>query len=130
MNCYAPDWLEVDFILNSGQATQNPHQTRLKTVNGCAIYCVAVKRCRRSRKTGFQHVQESGLSRPAITLWQVAGRLTTRFTGDSTRDLTLESPWSKSHQPGKSTLESSHHNVLIIWRDSHMNRGQVIGDSP
>ncbi|EEK8337270.1 hypothetical protein E6C29_28280 [Klebsiella pneumoniae] len=91
---------------------------------------MAVKRCRRSRKTGFQHVQESGLSRPAITLWQVAGRLTTRFTGDSTRDLTLESPWSKSHQPGKSTLESSHHNVLIIWRDSHMNRGQVIGDSP
>ncbi|HBZ2289256.1 TPA: hypothetical protein MG836_27090, partial [Klebsiella pneumoniae] len=83
---------------------------------------MAVKRCRRSRKTGFQHVQESGLSRPAITLWQVAGRLTTRFTGDSTRDLTLESPWSKSHQPGKSTLESSHHNVLIIWRDSHMNR--------
>ncbi|PCR36726.1 hypothetical protein CQA81_30300, partial [Klebsiella pneumoniae] len=24
-----------------------------KTVNGDAIYCVAVKRCRRSRKTGF-----------------------------------------------------------------------------
>jgi hypothetical protein len=34
MNCYAPDWLEVDFILNSRQTTQNQHQTRLKTVNG------------------------------------------------------------------------------------------------
>ncbi|HBY0081576.1 TPA: hypothetical protein MIM91_26555 [Klebsiella pneumoniae] len=31
-------------------------------MNGDAIYCVAVKRCRRSRKTGFQHVQESGSS--------------------------------------------------------------------
>ncbi|EAU0400630.1 hypothetical protein BFK03_22875 [Salmonella enterica] len=31
-----------------------------KTVNGDAIYCVAVKRCRRSRKTCCQHVQEGG----------------------------------------------------------------------
>ncbi|EDU2839151.1 hypothetical protein CHK68_004564, partial [Salmonella enterica subsp. enterica serovar Chester] len=31
-----------------------------KTVNGDAIYCVAVKRCRRSRKTRCQHVQEGG----------------------------------------------------------------------
>ncbi|MFV9657952.1 hypothetical protein ACNVD5_00515, partial [Klebsiella pneumoniae] len=31
-----------------------------KTVNGDAIYCVAVRRCRRSRKTRFQHVQASG----------------------------------------------------------------------
>ena len=130
MNCYAPDWLEADFILNSRQTTQNPHQNRLKTVNGDAIYCVAVKRCRRSRKPVFSTFRNRVRRRPAITLWQVAGRLTTRFTGDSTRDLTLESPWSKSHQPGKSTLESSHHNVLIICRDSHMNRGQVIGDSP
>ena len=30
--------------------------------------------------------------RPAITLWQVAGRLTTRFTGDSNRELNQESP--------------------------------------
>ncbi|NBZ48442.1 hypothetical protein GFC04_26310 [Klebsiella quasipneumoniae] len=52
----------ADFSLNSRQTTQNPHQTRLKTVNGDAINCVAVKRCRRSRKTGFQHVQESGSS--------------------------------------------------------------------
>ena len=107
-----------------------PAPNRLKTVNGDAIYCVAVKRCRRSRKPVFSTFRNRVRRRPAITLWQVAGRLTTRFTGDSTRDLTLESPWSKSHQPGKSTLESSHHNVLIIWRDSHMNRGQVIGDSP
>ncbi|EBV7146559.1 hypothetical protein ZN72_23640 [Salmonella enterica subsp. enterica serovar Ohio] len=31
-----------------------------KTVNGDAIYCVAVRRCRRSRKKRFQHVQEGG----------------------------------------------------------------------
>ncbi|EBX3863395.1 hypothetical protein DRV74_23800 [Salmonella enterica subsp. enterica serovar Senftenberg] len=31
-----------------------------KTVNGDAIYCVAVRRCRHSRKTRFQHVQEGG----------------------------------------------------------------------
>ncbi|EDN4420194.1 TPA: hypothetical protein G8D40_004578 [Salmonella enterica] len=29
-------------------------------MNGDAIYCVAVKRCRRSRKTRCQHVQEGG----------------------------------------------------------------------
>ncbi|HBX8037067.1 TPA: hypothetical protein MIH11_26370 [Klebsiella pneumoniae] len=73
----------ADFSLNSGQTTQNPHQTRLKTVNGDAIYCVAVKRCRRSRKNGFQHVQESGSSTAGNHVMQVAGRLTTRFTGDS-----------------------------------------------
>jgi hypothetical protein len=78
MNCYAPDWLEVDFILNSRQTTQNPHQTRLKTVNGDAIYCVAVKRCRRSRKTGFQHVQESGSSTAGNHV--MASRRTTHHT--------------------------------------------------
>ncbi|QBH61293.1 hypothetical protein C3E96_028975 (plasmid) [Klebsiella pneumoniae] len=61
---------------------------------------MAVKRCRRSRKTGFQHVQESGSSRPAITLWQVAGRLTTRFTGDSALESYLESPRLKNNQTG------------------------------
>ena len=30
-----------------------------KTVNGNAIYCVAVRRCRHSRKNHFQHVQEA-----------------------------------------------------------------------
>ncbi|PKT39849.1 hypothetical protein CYD71_28165, partial [Klebsiella pneumoniae] len=30
-----------------------------KTVNGDAIYCVAVRRCRHSRKNHFQHVQEA-----------------------------------------------------------------------
>ncbi|EDW5458687.1 hypothetical protein CGD48_005029 [Salmonella enterica subsp. enterica serovar Lille] len=29
-------------------------------MNGDAIYCVAVRRCRHSRKTRFQHVQEGG----------------------------------------------------------------------
>jgi hypothetical protein len=71
-----------------------------KTVNGDAIYCVAVKRCRRSRKTGFQHVQESVRPRPAITLWQVAGRLTTRFTGDSSLESYPESPRLKNNQTG------------------------------
>ena len=37
-----------------------PPRTTPITVNGCAIYCVAVRRCRRSRKTRFQHVQEGG----------------------------------------------------------------------
>ncbi|EFO0612534.1 hypothetical protein DZI82_24585 [Escherichia coli] len=36
------------------------HSSHPKTVNGNAIYCVAVKRCRRSRKTCCQHVQEGG----------------------------------------------------------------------
>ncbi len=39
--------------------------------------------------------------RPAITLWQVAGRLTTRFTGDSTRDLTLG---HHGHKNAKATI--------------------------
>ena len=91
-----------------------------KTVNGDAIYCVAVKRCRRSRKTGFQHVQESGSSTAGNHVMQVAGRLTTRFTGDSTRDLTLESPRSKKNQNDDSTLESSRHKLLIVWSESSM----------
>ncbi|WP_241365325.1 hypothetical protein, partial [Klebsiella pneumoniae] len=36
--------------------------------------------------------------RPAITLLQVAGRLTTRFTGDSNRELNQESPLAKNTQ--------------------------------
>ena len=36
-----------------------PAPNRLKTVNGDAIYCVAVRRCRHSRKNHFQHVQEA-----------------------------------------------------------------------
>lgn len=91
-----------------------------KTVNGDAIYCVAVKRCRRSRKTGFRTIRNRVRRRPAITLWQVAGRLTTRFTGDSTRDLTLESSRSKKHQNDDSTLESSRHKLLIVLSESSM----------
>ena len=49
-----------------------------KTVNGDAIYCVAVKRCRRSRKTGFQHVQESGSSTASNHV--MASRRTTHHT--------------------------------------------------
>ncbi|UNS83566.1 conjugative relaxase (plasmid) [Klebsiella pneumoniae] len=49
-----------------------------KTVNGDAIYCVAVKRCRRSRKTGFQHVQESGSSTAGNHV--MASRRTTHHT--------------------------------------------------
>ncbi|HAJ0264253.1 TPA: hypothetical protein MIX75_28330 [Klebsiella pneumoniae] len=81
---------------------------------------MAVKRCRRSRKTGFHHVQESGSSTAGNHVRQVAGRLTTRFTGDSTRDLTLESPRSKKHQNDDSTLESSRHKLLIVLSESSM----------
>ncbi len=49
-----------------------------KTVNGDAIYCVAVKRYRRSRKTGFQHVQESGSSTAGNHV--MASRRTTHHT--------------------------------------------------
>jgi hypothetical protein len=42
-----------------------------------------VKRCRRSREKVFSTFRNRVRRRPAITLWQVAGRLTTRFTGDS-----------------------------------------------
>ena len=49
-----------------------------KTVNGDAIYCVAVRRCRRSRKTGFQHVQESGSSTAGNHV--MASRRTTHHT--------------------------------------------------
>ena len=55
-----------------------PAPNRLKTVNGDAIYCVAVKRCRRSRKTGFQHVQESGSSTAGNHV--MASRRTTHHT--------------------------------------------------
>ncbi|HBP6002682.1 TPA: hypothetical protein L5998_30340 [Pseudomonas aeruginosa] len=68
----------ADFSLNSRQTTQNPHQTRLQTVSGDAIYCVTVKRCRRSRKTGFQHVQESGSSTAGNHV--MASRRTTHHT--------------------------------------------------
>ena len=71
-----------------------------KTVNGDAIYCVAVKRCRRSRKNGFQHVQESGSSTAGNHVMQVAGRLTTRFTGDSSLESYPESPRLKNNQTG------------------------------
>ncbi|HBY6171861.1 TPA: hypothetical protein MI381_26910 [Klebsiella pneumoniae] len=47
-------------------------------MNGDAIYCVAVKRCRRSRKTGFQHVQESGSSTAGNHV--MASRRTTHHT--------------------------------------------------
>ncbi|HBX2759507.1 TPA: hypothetical protein MH094_28245 [Klebsiella pneumoniae] len=47
-------------------------------MNGDAIYCVAVKRCRRSRKTGFQHVQESGS--PIAGNDVMASRRTTHHT--------------------------------------------------
>ena len=49
-----------------------------KTVNGDAIYCVAVKRCRRSRKTGFQHTQEWGSSTAGNHV--MASRRTTHHT--------------------------------------------------
>ena len=49
-----------------------------KTVNGDAIYCVPVKRCRRSRKTGFQHLQESGSSTAGNDV--MASRRTTYHT--------------------------------------------------
>ncbi|MHB5811588.1 hypothetical protein ACYBM8_25755, partial [Klebsiella pneumoniae] len=49
-----------------------------KTVNGDAIYCVAMKRCRRSRKTDFQHVQESGSSTAGNHV--MASRRTTHHT--------------------------------------------------
>ncbi|RBM86787.1 hypothetical protein DAA03_29750, partial [Klebsiella pneumoniae] len=49
-----------------------------KTVNGDAIYCVAVKRCRRSRKTGCQHLQESGSSTAGNHV--MASRRTTHHT--------------------------------------------------
>ena len=71
-----------------------------KTVNGDAIYCVAVKRCRRSRKPVFSTFRNRVRRRPAITLWQVAGRLTTRFTGDSSLESYLESPRLKNTQTG------------------------------
>lgn len=42
-------------------------------------------------ETGFQHLQKSGSSTAGNHVMASRGRLTTRFTGDSTRDLTLES---------------------------------------
>lgn len=44
MNVYARNYMADYYGLNSGRTTQNLHQTRQKTVNGCAIYCVAVRR--------------------------------------------------------------------------------------
>ncbi|HBX3405585.1 TPA: hypothetical protein MIR57_27605 [Klebsiella pneumoniae] len=71
-----------------------------KTVNGDAIYCVAVRRCRRSRKTRFQHVQESGTSTAGNDVMASRGRLTTRFTGDSSLESYPESPRLKNNQTG------------------------------
>ena len=55
-------------------------------------------------ETPYQHDQESGSS----------------TAGDSTRDLTLESPRSKKRQSDDSTLESSRHKLLIVWSESSM----------
>ena len=44
-----------------------PAPNRLKTVNGDAIYCVAVKRCRRSRKPVFSTFRNRVRRRPAMT---------------------------------------------------------------
>ena len=129
MNCYAPDWLVADFSLNSGQTTQNPHQTRLKTVNGDAIYCVAVKRCRRSRKTGFQHVQESGSSTAGNHV--MASRRTTHHTIHRRFDSWLDSRVTKvkKNQNDDSTLESSRHKLLIVLSESSMTLWRVVGKS-
>ncbi len=77
-----------------------------KTVNGDAIYCVAVKRCRRSRKTGFQHVQESGSSTAGNHV--MASRRTTQHTIHR-RLCTRVVPRvaaTKNNQTGESGLES------------------------
>lgn len=66
---------------------------------------------------------------PAMTLWQVAGRLTTRITGDSNRELIHDSPWIKNTQNDELNLESIHHNNMIIKRESYMNRKQFVDDS-
>ena len=80
-------------------------------------------------KPVFSTIRNRVRRRPAITLWQVAGRLTTRFTGDSTRDLTLESSRSKKHQNDDSTLESSRHKLLIVLSESSMTLWRVVGKS-
>ncbi len=51
-------------------------------------------------ENGFQHVQESGSSTAGNHVMQVAGRLTTRFTGDSSLESYLESPRLKNNQTG------------------------------
>ncbi|HBX2647404.1 TPA: hypothetical protein MHU12_23765 [Klebsiella pneumoniae] len=104
MHEYARKCIAQNFTPFSQGKSCFPCSSYPKTVNGDAIYCVAVKRCRRSRKTRFQHVQESGSA----------------TAGNSTRDLTLESTRSKKHQMNDSTLESSRHKLLIVWSKSSM----------
>jgi len=49
MNRYASDSLMPHFGSDPGCNHQKRHFSLAKTVNGHAIYCVNVKRCRRSR---------------------------------------------------------------------------------
>ena len=75
-----------------------------KTVNGDAIYCVAVKRCRRSRKTGFHHVQESGSSTAGNHV--MASHRTTHHTIHRRFDSWLESRVAKVKKKPKWRLDS------------------------
>jgi len=46
MNRYASDWRMPRFGSDPGCSHQKRHFSLAKTVNGHAIYCVSVKRCR------------------------------------------------------------------------------------
>ncbi|MDZ1384890.1 hypothetical protein M2X64_29245, partial [Klebsiella pneumoniae] len=78
MHEYARKCIARKFTLFSQGKSCFRRSSHPKTVNGDAIYCVAVKRCRRSRKTGFQHVQESGSSTAGNHV--MASRRTTHHT--------------------------------------------------
>ncbi len=75
----------------------------------------ALPRNRRNRFSAFRNPGSSTAGNHVM-----ASRRTTppRFTGDSTRDLTLESPQVSKRQSDDSTLESSRHKLLIVWSAS------------
>jgi len=64
MNCYAADRVAKGFAWNPGCTPQKRYFSFAKTVSGHAIYCVAVKRCRRSRNNADP--VRSGISKTPI----------------------------------------------------------------
>jgi hypothetical protein len=88
----------VQDIANS----REPHSRQ--TPHHVTVYCGVMRRCRRSRKTGFQHVLESGSS----TAGRRYGKSPDDSRHDSRHDSTLESclesclesSWSQINQTG------------------------------
>ena len=73
-----------------------PH--RRQTPHHVTVYCGVMRRC--NRKTGFQHVLESGSSTAGRRYGKSPDDLPHDSRHDSTLESCLESPWSQINQTG------------------------------